>query len=158
MSRLKAEGLRAAVRAIYDQHGYLTAALVVQEARPETHPLHGHVFDCPSGTAAERYYQEQAAKLIRKLYVTYRPADETSQARQVRAWINLPTDRGQVYEPSEQVALDPLKSRLALQAMEREYHQLEERFGHTREFFALASATVKRGRKRREGGKGRKAA
>ncbi len=47
--------LRDHFQAIYDQHGQLTPALVVQVARPKDHPLHDRVFDKPTKEAAEMW-------------------------------------------------------------------------------------------------------
>lgn len=130
--------LREHLQAIYDEHGQLTPELVVQVARPRSHPLHGRVFDRPKGEAAEAWYRHRAHMLIRKATVVYRDADENDEEHNVRAFHAVRgTDRNYTYEPAEKVAADPFLTALVLRDMEREWKTLRRRYGRFQEFVDL---------------------
>lgn len=137
-------GLRDYLQAVYEKHGQLTADILVQEARPKTSPAHAQVFDKSVSRAAEEYYRERAAHLIRDQWVVYQEADENGAARKVRAWQIVRAPDGVVYEPVEKVAATPIMAAMVLSEMKREYRNLESRFGHMQEFVQLAQKTVKR--------------
>lgn len=54
------------LRGLYEQHGELTAPLVVDEARPSGAPLHRY-FQWDDAVAAEEYRLEQARSMIRRV-------------------------------------------------------------------------------------------
>lgn len=142
--------LRDHMQAIYEQHGKLTPELVVQAARPKSHPLHDRVFDRPPAEAAEAWYRGRAHELIQSVRVVYREADETGPERTVRAFHAVPSTgpEGFVYEPTEKVASDPFARRLVLSAMEREWRQLLSRYEAFEEFLSLVDGDLKK-RKRK---------
>ncbi len=75
------------IRAIYERHGRLTPALVVDEARDEIHPLHGH-FEWDDTVAGEEYRRVQASRLIRvKVKVLHMPDRPPIYAR---AFVHIP--------------------------------------------------------------------
>lgn len=133
--------LREHLQAIYDQRGVLTPALVVDEARPKAHPLHGH-FEWNDKVAGEAWRRQQAHELIRSVKVVYREATDTDPAEHVRAWQAVRNDDGHVYEPAEKVAADPFLSALVLKDMEREWKQLHRRYGHFAEFVDLVRGDI----------------
>lgn len=69
--------------------GTLTARAVVDEARDPDHPLH-HRFEWDDSVAAERWREDQAARLIRCTYIEMKIEDESLR---VRAFSNLSSDR-----------------------------------------------------------------
>jgi hypothetical protein len=122
--------LREALKALYEEHGVLTPALVVEVARDGD----GAVAEClhesltwDDGEAAERYRLLEAAKLIRRFKVVYRPTPR-SGLREARAFVSVPSPEGPSYHPIERVAEDPLMSRLMLQEAERAWRDLKARY------------------------------
>lgn len=128
--------LRDHLQDIYDQHGALTPALVVEQARPKSHPLHDR-FEWDNRAAGEAWRRQQAHELIRSVKVVYREATDSDPAEHVRAWHAVRGEEGHSYEPAEKVAGDPFLSALVLKDMEREWKQLHRRYGHFAEFVAL---------------------
>lgn len=125
--------LRNQLQGIYDRRGELTPRVVVEEARPEAHPLHGR-FEWDDSVAAERWREGQAHELIRSVRVVYREADETGPEKTVRAFHAVRTDKGYRYQPAEKVADDPFLRRLVLADMEREWKALRRRYEQFAEF------------------------
>lgn len=133
--------LRDHLQAIYDEHGRLTPAIVVDEARAKTHPLHSR-FEWDNRVAGERWRREQAHELIRSVKVVYREPSETDPGADVRAWHAVRSDDGHVYEPAETVATDEFMSALVLRDMEREWRAMHRRYGGFREFVAMVRGDV----------------
>lgn len=129
------------LKAIYDRHGMLTPELVVQTARPKTHPLHGHVFDREPNDAAEAWYRYRAHELIQSVRIVYREAED--KPLDVRAWHAVRGETGYVYEPAESIVRDDFKSRLVLQDMEREWRQLKGRYDAFHEFWEMVNSDAK---------------
>jgi hypothetical protein len=136
--------LRDQLQAIYDQHGRLTPALVVEEARAEDHPLHPRVFDRTSTEAAESWYRRRAHELISSVRIVYREADDSGPERTVRAFHAVPSEGPDeyVYEPVDRVREDPMIREVVLRSMEREWKQLLARYEHMEEFLALVRQDV----------------
>ena len=67
---------------IYEQHGELTAELVVDEARKPASPLHER-FEWNDMRAAEQYRLEQARRLVRSVHIVI-------EQRPVRAFPFIP--------------------------------------------------------------------
>ena len=128
--------LRDQLQAVYDEHGRLTPANVVDTARPAEHPLHDR-FEWDNEVAGEAYRLEQARRLIRSVRVVYREADEKESARTVRAFHAIRDEEGTAYRPVEEVQESPLLTKLLLQDMEREWKQLMRRYGQFEEFLKL---------------------
>lgn len=128
--------LRDHLQAVYNRHGQLTPALVVQEATPEDHPLHSR-FTWDNNVAADAYRRVQAQELIRSVKVIYREADETEPARSVRGWHAVRRETGHVYEPAEKVIEDEFTKRLVLNDMRREWLALKRRYERFAEFADL---------------------
>jgi hypothetical protein len=134
--------LRDQLQAIYDEHGQLTPLLVLDEARPEDHPLHSR-FEWDDSAAAESWRREQAHRLIRSVRVVYREASATERARDIRAFHALRAqdndNGGFAYETAEAIAADPFKTKLLLQQMEREWQALRRRYAEFEEFWRLVN-------------------
>lgn len=129
------------LQAIYDAHGRLTPALVVDEARDPDHPLHGR-FEWDDDRAAEAWRREQAHDLIRSVKVVYRPATDAEPELAVRAFHAVRADQGHIYEPAGKVQSDPFLRELVLRDMEREWRALYDRYKSFETFLSLVRQTV----------------
>ena len=131
--------LREQLLDIRAQHGQLTPSIVVEEARHKTSPLHRLVFDKAPKDAAETYYRQRAHELIRSCRIAYREATEDEAARSIRAFQAVRSEgpNEYVYEPSDEIANDPLLTAMVLRNMEREWKQLHRRYGAFAEFIEL---------------------
>lgn len=127
--------LRELLRGIYDQGGRLTPALVVDAARPVDSPLH-HRFTWDDTVAGERWRQVEAAQLIRSCRIVYAEGPSPEGPRTVRAFTalretDLPTCN---YMPTAVALADDFAAKLILRDMEREWRNLQRRYGHMAEF------------------------
>lgn len=134
--------LRDQLQRIHDEHGELTAALVVEAARPKTSPLHNR-FEWDNRAAGEQWRQHQAAELIRSVKVVFREATETEEAGTVRAYHAVRGPNGHAYQPADKIAADPLTRRMVLADMEREWKALRRRYEHFSEFLDLVRDDIK---------------
>lgn len=128
--------LRDELQAIYDQQGEMTPEVVVTEATPKTHPLHGH-FEWNDKVAGHQYRLVQARELIRSVKIVYREGTETEDPQKVRAWQAVRTPNGHAYRPTHEVLEDEMLTAMVLRDMEREWKQLHRRYGHFAEFAAM---------------------
>jgi len=126
--------LREQLQTIYEQHGRLTPAIVVDEARPEDHPLH-HRFEWDDSIAGEDWRREQAQRLIQSVKITRARADSTHAT--ARAYLSVRDAHGFAYQPTEEVLADPMAAKLALADMEREWRTFKARWEHMKEFREL---------------------
>lgn len=133
--------LREQLLAIRDEHGRLTAQVVVDSARPKGHPLHSR-FEWSDKVAGEAYRREQAKELIRSVRIKYAPADDSAM-RDVRAFhaVSRPIS-GHVYEPVEEVIEDPLLRAMVLRDMERDWKALRQRYSNFQEFWSLVQGDL----------------
>lgn len=132
------DGIRTHLMEIYERRGQLTPDIVVEEVRHKSHPLHGWVFDRPAKDAAEAWYRERAHELIRTARITYQATPE-SEPRKVRAFHCVRQEQGHLYEPAEKVASDPFLRTIVLRDMEREWRQLQKRYGEFEEFVDMVA-------------------
>lgn len=129
--------LRDHLQAIYDDHGRLTPALVVDTAKPKSHPLHSRYYAMPDREAAYEYRKVLAAKDIRSVTVVY-AEDDGGAERTVRAFHAVRDDEGNhSYEPVEKVVRSEFLTRLLMADMEREWKALRRRYDHFAEFWEL---------------------
>jgi hypothetical protein len=133
--------LRDQLNEISVKHGGLTPALVVDEARPETHPLHER-FEWDDSVAGEAYRRDQARRLIRSVRVVYREADEQEGARTVRAYHAVRDETGNVYRPTDEVVASEFLTQLLLRDMEREWLQLKRRWSRFAEFAEMVKGDI----------------
>ena len=131
------DDLRAHLQRLNDQHGHLTAQMVVDAARPKNSPLHAAVFDRGVKEAAEQYYLDRARQLIRKCRIKYVRPDQTEA--DVPRWVSVATAEppARIYRPVEDVANDPLSRAMLLRDAERDWRTLKARYEHLSEFIAL---------------------
>lgn len=127
--------LRDQIEAVYRVRGELTPQVLVDTARPATHPLHER-FEWDNKVAGEAYRRDQAHRLIQSVRVSY-ITDE--RPKDVRAFVAVPRpEQSQPnYEPIEDVLADPLKRQLVLSQMEREWRTMQARYGDLVEFSEL---------------------
>ncbi len=130
--------LRESLQTIYEQHEKLTAAIVVEEAKGKGHPLHSY-FDWDNKTAGPKWRERQAKELIRSVRIKYRSGDRTETCRY---FVSVQRDTGYVYEPVEDVAQDEILTEIVLRGMERDWRQLQSRYGHFKEFTELVRASL----------------
>lgn len=128
--------LRAELTRIYETHGRLTPALVVQEWADPASPFHNRL-EWNDVEAADRYRLTQAAQIIRSVKITFVKSSGSNE--KVRAFHAVRTEVGNVYKPADEVANDPFLSRLLMQEMEREWRQLKARFERFAEFWFMVN-------------------
>lgn len=133
--------LRDQLLAIRSKHGRLDPALVIEEARDETHPLHSR-FEWDDSVAGEAWRRSQAHELIRSVRLVYREATEKESARSVRAFHAVRREDGHTYEPAEEVVEDPFTRRLVLADMEREWKALRRRYEAFAEFAEMVRKDI----------------
>jgi hypothetical protein len=125
--------VRQELQGIYDQFGALTPRLVVDQARPEDHPLHSR-FTWADAEAGEAYRRVEAARLIRSVKVVYRQGTDRDGPRRVRGYHAVRDETGSVYRPADVICGDPFMRELVLRDMEREWKQLRRRYSRFEEF------------------------
>ncbi len=139
---MSSSGLRDQLQAIYDKHERLTPALVVEEARDESHPLHNR-FEWDDAVAGEAWRKRQAGDLIRSVKIKRVTKGNASMSfPKVRAFQPIRTDDGYVYEPSEVVASDPFLTKMLLRDMEREWRTMRDRYDAFSEFWNMVYSDI----------------
>lgn len=129
--------LREELLSIREEHGRLTAELVLDEARDPSHPLHDR-FVWDDGAAAERYRVGQARNLIRSVKIAFqRPNGEKASVRQFVSLDRSDAGVPSGYEPTEEIVADPLRAKILLRQMEREVKAMQTRWSHMQEFKAV---------------------
>lgn len=129
--------LRAELQAIYNEHGRLTPAILVNEARSEDHPLHSRL-EWDNEIAGEKYRLVQAGELIRSVKVKY--AETKDGDKSVREWVSVTgreSDPEASYMPTGEAVSDELTRQIILRDMEREWKAFKRRYEHMREFAEL---------------------
>lgn len=136
--------LRDELQHIYEEHGQLTPALVLDTARNPDHPLHPR-FTWDDEAAAEAHRIDQARNLIRSVRVVYREADDKEGARSVRAYHSVRTEEGCVYRSTDEVVASPFLTELLMRDMTREWQQLKRRWARFSEFTEMVRSDLKDG-------------
>lgn len=133
--------LRDQLQAIYETNGYLTPELVVETARPKTHPLHNRVFDRAPKEAADAWYRHRAHELIQSVKVEYRKTD--GSFGRLRAFHAVRGDDAPfVYDPLDKIVANPISAQILLRQMERDWVDLKRRYESFAEFWALIQEDV----------------
>jgi hypothetical protein len=135
------DSLRAQLQAIYDRRGGLTPAMVVDEARDPSNPLHGR-FEWDDEVAGEKFREGQAHQLIRSVRVRFISNTMPGESFTVRAFHAIREPSGYVYRPAEVVAQDEFASRLLLADMQREWKQLLRRYQEFAGFWKMVNETL----------------
>ena len=118
---------------IYKRRERLTPEIVVDEARPEDHPLHSR-FEWDDTVAGELHRRTQAGELIRSCRVIYAPASATEPARSVRAIVSVPEPAGRSYFPIVELTDDEFRYQQVLNEFEAAWQALKRQYGHLKEF------------------------
>ena len=112
------------LREIYDKHGVLTPALVVEAARPSSSPLHKH-FEWDVTKNAQAYLEVQARQMIRSVNVTKIVHD--TEPYLVRAY-HAPRKADRPYEYVAIEDLKPTQVRDVLDQMRRDVASLRHKY------------------------------
>lgn len=137
--------LREALQSVYERNGLLTPHIVVEVARDGEDDVAQFLRErlpWDKDEALEQYQLIVAARLIRKVRVTYQPTPRSS-LREVRAFVSVPSPSGRAYHPTDVVAQDPLMARLMLQEAERAWRDLKARYGNLSGFVAMIQHDLK---------------
>lgn len=127
--------LRELLLEVRSQHGQLTPASVVESARPDDAPLHDR-FEWDDAVAGEKFRLVQAHELIQSVRIRYVSGDRSKTIRGLVA-VARPDSPQPVYEPAEEALQDPLRKKLILQQMERDWRSLRARYEDVAEFAEL---------------------
>lgn len=130
--------LRDHLHAIRDEAGALTPRIVLEVARDPEHPLHNR-FEWDDSIAGQKYRLAQARELIR-MAVEF--VDAPAGPVKVRSFHSVNRVDGPTYEPIAEVRADPFMSKLVLQAAEREWKTLYQKYSHLAEFLAAVRKDV----------------
>lgn len=141
----KMANLRDELLKVRDKHGVLTPDTLLKEAKRKNHPLHDR-FEWDDETAAHKYRIEQAHELIQKVKMEY--VDGKGRETSIRSFHAVRTDSGFVYEPAEEIAADPVLTKLVLLDMQREWQSLQARYGHFQEFVDMVQADLRKSRRK----------
>jgi hypothetical protein len=130
---LSVADLRHELELIWKEHQELTAALVVDLARDEGHPLHAS-FEWDDAKAGESFRLSQARQMIRSVKITYRTDD--GKSGNIRHWYSVDRGQSRSYEPADEIVQDDVALAIVLRDMEREWKTLKrkyDRFGQFRD-------------------------
>lgn len=146
--------IRAILQDMYERHGRLTPAIIVDESRAEDAPLHKR-FEWDDTVAAEQYRFLQAARIIRSVRIKRvgndTDASEGSDGREengvaepegVRAFLPVRVrDRDDVgswtYEPTRKALADPTSRCILLNEMRRDWRAFQSKYQALSEYATL---------------------
>lgn len=132
--------LRDQLLGIRAERGMLTPEIVVDEARPDEHPLHSR-FEWNDTVAAEKWRREQAADLIRSVKITY--SDKHDRPAEVRAFVVVRGESPNAdYQPTEEAMADPFTSKILLAEFQREWKSFKARYDRLAEFAEIIRRDV----------------
>lgn len=134
--------LRSCLQDIYERRGILTPAVVLEEASGDKYPQLRSHFDWDNETAGHSHRLNQARRLIRVVKIPYKAADESSDARTVRAFQAVRTDRGHEFRPAREVAEDPFLRKMLLADMQRDWQTMKRRWERFAEFAEMVRADL----------------
>lgn len=109
----------AELERIYEKHGSIEPAQVVEESRPKKAPLHS-CFEWDDATAAEKYREQQARCIIANVMVVGQPESDTF----TRAFVHVE----QKYQPLYVVLESADKTAELLQTAMRELRTFEAKY------------------------------
>jgi hypothetical protein len=132
---------RAALEQLEQDDGRLTAADVVEAARPADSVLHRYIFAKDDKEALEQYRLHLAERLIARYYVEIQVVKATGKTEQLlirgyqseRRAGNAEAPRGSYKRAG---SMTPLEQNILLQRMNREVRSLRLRYGHLQEFWS----------------------
>jgi hypothetical protein len=142
---LKAEGVRAALIALYEAHeGMLPPASVVEAARDPSSPLHDE-FEWDDDAAAASYRLAQAGALIRRIklqVIRMDPTTKTVKATVTRQFQSRPSQRNADggYETVDDIMRDADKRAELLAQVVREMTSYRKRYAELTELESVWEA------------------
>lgn len=145
--------IRDILQDMYERHGRLTPAIIVDESRAEDAPLHNR-FEWDDTVAAEQYRFLQAARIIRSVRIT-RAGNDTveddgpAEPEGVRAFLPVRgrdhDDAGAwTYEPTRKALADPTSRRILLNEMRRDWRAFQSKYQALSEYAKLIEAEAQR--------------
>lgn len=120
-----------------DNAGLITPSAVVEDARPEGALLHP-AFEWNDVAAAERWREEQARNLIRRIVVV--PDADSKAKTPIRAYVNVRTEDGQGYTSVHAAMLDEILRKQVLQRAMDELTAWQKRYEDLEDFAAVFNA------------------
>lgn len=145
--------IRDILQDMYERHGRLTPAIIVDESRAEDAPLHKR-FEWDDTVAAEQYRFLQAARIIRSVRITRAVGDTDgddgpAEPEGVRAFLPVRgRDRDDVgswtYEPTRKALADPTSRRILLNEMRRDWRAFQSKYQALSEYAKLIEAEAQR--------------
>ena len=105
---------------IYQKHGELNPADIVDESRPDYAPLHP-CFEWDDAKAAEKYREHQAGNIVRNITVV---CDTQEEPKNVRAFVRVQS----TYQPINIVLEDVDKTNELLQSALRELKAFRDKY------------------------------
>lgn len=145
--------VRAILQDMYERHGRLTPAIIVDESRAEDAPLHNR-FEWDDTVAAEQYRFLQAARIIRSVRITRAGNDAVeddgpAEPEGVRAFLPVRgrdrDDAGSwTYEPTRKALADPTSRRILLNEMRRDWRAFQSKYQALSEYVKLIEAEAQR--------------
>lgn len=117
------------------RYGALNAENTVEYATDPDSPLHTE-FEWDNESAGHEHRLSQARKLIISIEFTYR--DRGGQRKRLRDFTSVPGPQGKmVYEPTAEVAEDPLIRRMVMADLRRDWEAFKARYERYAEFFEI---------------------
>jgi hypothetical protein len=126
-----------ALEAIRAKRKALTPSIVVDAAKPKSHPLHRY-FEWDDSAAARQFRESQAAYLIRSVTVK---VEEAPDQPSIRAFVSL-GDRSTRYEPIHEVLSDGDRRGLLLAEALRELESLRHKYSTLLEVAQAIQASI----------------
>lgn len=117
----------------------LTPGAVLEAAADPTSPAH-HRFTWDDTAAAQQWRLEEARRLIREVRITFVSNDKPITLRAFHAVRD--GEGANVYEPTEQIAADPVAAELLSRQMRRDWHQFKQRWQDFAEFRTFIAAQL----------------
>lgn len=145
--------IRDILQDMYERHGRLTPAIIVDESRAEDAPLHNR-FEWDDTVAAEQYRFLQAARIIRSVRITRAGTDTVeddgpAEPEGVRAFLPVRgrdhDDAGAwTYEPTRKALADPTSRCILLNEMRRDWRAFQSKYQALSEYAKLIEAEAQR--------------
>lgn len=133
--------VRDVLTALYEEHGTLTADLVVAAAADAASPLHEH-FVWDDAEAGHQYRLEQARLLIRTVRVQIVSPKHPDRTMRVRHFTHTTLGGDRKYVPQSVIVGEPELREHVRQRMLREWRQLKIRYEAHEEFWALLAGEL----------------
>jgi hypothetical protein len=130
--------VKAILEQISQEHGSLSAELIVEQASDPNHPLHDK-FEWDDDIAARLFRLEQASQMIRSVHINVQRGDDTGKTISVRKYVAVSeiTDRADArgeYLKVEDVINSDIYRTAWLQRLQREWQLLRRKAEGSAEF------------------------